>query len=202
MRDWADIFADWPKDVSLSYNVSPTQTVPVFTVREGLGMRWGLIPRWFKEVKSKYSTFNARLETVELKPFFKGAWNKSQRCLIPAQGFFEWKKKDRLKQPYFVRSPQEGPLVFAGLWDVWQGEDSTIHSCTIITKPSEGPLTTLHPRMPVLLERRYAQDWFRLSPKESKQLLGEQKVDLTVYKVSSAVNNPRNEGPGLIKEVT
>jgi putative SOS response-associated peptidase YedK len=201
MRTWVRILGDWPKDVTLSYNVSPTQRVAVFTAQEGVGMRWGLIPHWSKDGKSKYATFNARIETVDSKPVYRTAWDQSQRCLVPAQGFYEWRSEDGRKQPYFVASETGDPLVFAGLWDVWKGNDAEALSCTILTRPSEGILAKLHPRMPVIVEQGYVRDWFRASLDEVKQLLDIQKADVTFYKVGASVNNPRNDGPELIGNI-
>jgi putative SOS response-associated peptidase YedK len=179
--------------------VSPSQTVAAFTAQQGVGMRWGLIPRWSKDGKSKYATFNARIETVDSKPVYRTAWGKSQRCLIPAQGFYEWRKEDRRKRPYFITSTTGEPLVFAGLWDRWQDNDAELLSCTILTRPSVGNISKLHPRMPVIVEQRYVHDWFHASLDEAKQLLFTQQPDMAFYQVGTDVNNPRNDGPELIK---
>lgn len=199
MRTWMRILGDWPKDVSLSYNVSPSQTVAAFTAQQGVGMRWGLIPHWSKDGKSKYATFNARIETVDSKPVYRTAWVKSQRCLIPAQGFYEWRKEDRRKRPYFITSTTGEPLVFAGLWDRWQDNDGELLSCTILTRPSMGNISKLHPRMPVIVEQRYVHDWFRASLDKAKQLLLIQQPDMAFHEVGPDVNNSRNDGPELIK---
>ena len=202
MRTWVRILGDWPKAVPLSFNVSPTQTVAVYTEQEGVGMRWGLIPHWSKEKKVKYATFNARIETVDAKPVYRAAWKKSQRCVIPAQGFYEWRKEKGKKQPYFIRSRDDDPLVFAGLWDCWYGNDEHLLSCTILTKPSNSLISKLHPRMPVMVEKNHVYEWFRTPLHEAKQLLFMQQVEVSVYKVGLAVNNPRNDGPDLIQNIT
>jgi putative SOS response-associated peptidase YedK len=201
MLAWVCILGDWPKNVKLSYNVSPSQTVAAYTVKEGVGMRWGLIPQWSKDGKSKYATFNARIETVDAKPAYRNAWAKSQRCLIPAQGFYEWQRQEGSKQPYFVTSRTGNPLVFAGLWDRWKGNDIELLSCTIITRPSEGNMAELHPRMPVIVEQRYVHDWFGVPIDEAKSLMETQETDVVFYKVSRKVNNARNDGPELIAKI-
>jgi putative SOS response-associated peptidase YedK len=117
MRSWARILQDWPTDVALSWNIAPSQTVPAFTGPQGVGMRWGLVPHWSKESTPKYATFNARVESVADKPAFRNAWGKSKRCLIPAQGYYEWRKEEKAKQPYFIRSVDGEPMVFGGIWE-------------------------------------------------------------------------------------
>ncbi len=201
LEKWKHLLRDWPGDVKLSYNISPTMTVPVFRDR-GIGMRWGLIPHWSKDGKSKYATFNARLETVDTKPTYRSAWQHSNRCLIPALGYYEWQLEGGQKQPYFVTSSEEEPVVFAGLWDEWQGEEESILSCTIITKASSGQLRPLHDRMPVMLDPESASQWLDSKPEWSKQLLEDISLPkIEIYKVGRAVNNPRSQGQGLIEPV-
>lgn len=201
MRTWIRILGDWPQDVLLSYNVTPSRTIPVFTAQAGLGMRWGLIPHWSKEGKVPYATFNARSESIESKPAFRSAWKKLQRCLIPAQGFFEWRQEAGIKQPYFIRSLTDDPFVFAGLWDRWKGDQGEWLTCSVITRPSDGVVKDLHPRMPVIVKQSHAGDWLHGSPQAAKQILFEEPIALRYHKVSSAVNNPRNDGPELIEQV-
>jgi putative SOS response-associated peptidase YedK len=201
MRDWIRILGEWPTDVTLSYNVAPSQKIPVYTKEKGVGMRWGLIPHWSKEDTLRFATFNARVESVDSKPAYRSAWKKSQRCLIPAQGFYEWRKEGAKKQPYFIESRNGEPLVFAGIWDVWNGHEKEVSSCAMITRSAEKMMKDLHPRMPVILEKKYAKDWLHVSLEDAKGLLCNQEVDLHYYKVGLAVNNPRNDGPELIKKI-
>jgi putative SOS response-associated peptidase YedK len=201
MRDWIRILGEWPRDVTLSYNVAPSQKVPVFTNKKGAGMRWGLIPHWSKEDTLKFATFNARIESVASKPAFRSAWKKSQRCLIPAQGFYEWRKEGEKKQPYFICSKAGEALVFAGIWDVWKGNENEIHSCSILTTPANEKMKDLHSRMPVILDKEYVQDWLTASPEDAIQIAGIQDMVLDYYRVSLSVNNPRNDGPELIEKV-
>ena len=201
MRSWIRILGDWPKDVTLRYNVSPSQEIPVFTSQGGVAMRWGLIPHWSKDGKSKYATFNTRIETVSEKPTYRSAWRKSQRCLIPAQGFFEWRKEGDRKQPYFIRAKTGDPLVFAGVWDRWKGDDKAILSCAIVTKPADAAIKKIHQRMPLIVGQAVASEWLAVSPDEAMDLARVQKEELDIYKVSLAVNNARNDGPELIARV-
>lgn len=115
MRDWADILGEWPANVTLGYNITPSQTIPIFTASGGLVARWGLIPSWSNKASNKYATFNARIESITEKPTFRGAWGSRQRCLIPALGYCEWKTEHGTNQPYFVVAVDKSPLVFAGL---------------------------------------------------------------------------------------
>lgn len=192
MHRWTKILADWPKDVETGYNVAPTQTIPVVT-REGTqAMRWGLIPAWAKDEKIAYSTFNARLESAKEKPAFRHAWQKSQTCLIPALGYYEWRPEQGRKQPYFIHAADtDEPLVFAGLWE--QRDDS--FSCTMLTQPAiPENMAHLHPRMPVMLDLDQAESWLTEGPEQTDL---QPKIPLYYHPVSTAVNNARNQGASL-----
>jgi len=116
MQGWADSLEKWP-DIEPNYNVAPTSNVAAFRTSTGESMRWGLIPEWAESFDSKYSTFNARLETVNERPTFKSAWKKAQRCLIPMAGYYEWKGEKGNKRPYYVTDRFAGGLVAAGIYD-------------------------------------------------------------------------------------
>ena len=112
------------------YNVAPSQTIAVIALgqdgkRKCVGMRWGLHPAWLKEPPGAKSMINARAETAADKPFFRDAFKK-RRCLIPADGFYEWKREGEAKQPFYIRRADGAPMVFAGLWERWRGPDGTI----------------------------------------------------------------------------
>ena len=109
MLDWAELLGDWPDEVVQSDNVSPTQSIAVFTHEGGAAMRWGMVPNWSREVTSKYATFNARIESVADKPTFKHAWKNAQRCIVPALGYYEWRTEAGSKQPYFIHG--QSPLL-------------------------------------------------------------------------------------------
>ena len=202
VEKWTGVFGDWPYDMPVGFNVAPTQTVPVVTAGGGRGMRWGLIPAWSKDASGTYATFNARMESAAEKPTFRGAWQQDQTCLVPALGYYEWRKEGDIKQPYFVHDPSGAPLVFAGLWDRWQSGDDSLLSCTILTQPSAGPLKDLHPRMPVMLGLEQAQGWLR----DGAGVLGGGTgpflpVALGMHAVSRKVSSARNQGAGLIERV-
>lgn len=203
LGDWEKILGDWPDDIALGYNIAPTQTVPVFIDHKerhkGIGMRWGLVPNWSKEPSPKFATFNARSETVAEKPTFRTAWEKSQTCLIPALGYYEWKGEKGSKQPYFIRTKNSEPLVMAGLWDYWRGHDLELYSCTIITQPAVGQLTEVHARMPVTLELKQAEVWLKDGINRFNLIVKQQHTDrLDIHPVSKTVNRSTSEGEELI----
>lgn len=143
--------------MSPRYNIAPSQPVaavrvaPAGSGREFVLLRWGLIPSWSKDPAIGNRLINARAETAQEKPSFRNAF-KRQRCLIPANGFFEWQRQGRGKQPYFVRMRDERIFAFAGLWDRWESPDEgTIETCTILTTAANAVLAPIHDRMPVIL---------------------------------------------------
>ncbi len=190
------------------YNVAPTQDVPIVRRprdaegRELVIVRWGLVPFWAKDVKISYRMINARAETVHEKPAFRQAFQK-RRCLVAADGFYEWQKKPGgKKQPYFITVADDQPFPFAGLWEVWKSpEDERIESCTIVVTEASERLRSIHDRMPVILEPEKFDPWLdmSLSAKEARALLKPYGGEMTVYPVSSRVNNVRNDDPGLIE---
>ncbi len=203
MGQWADLLGEWPADALMGYNIAPTAMVPAFTAETGRAMHWGMIPPWAKEPKVKYATFNARSESVAEKPAFRHAWNKSQTCLVPALGYYEWKGPKGNKQPWFIRPEADEPLVMAGLWEHWQSAQDAIYSCTIITQPSGGKLMDLHSRMPLMLNHEQAEQWLNDGVGVFDTLLAEQDVSgLQFYPVSKAVNRSGNEGEELTAAVT
>ena len=184
--------------------VAPTQVVPAFHIQDGAvrgrGMRWGLVPAWSKEISTKFATFNARSETVAEKPTFRSAWKKSQTCIVPALGYYEWTGPKGSKQPYFIHNRDGEPLVMAGLWDRWDGVDEPLYSCTIITRPAEGPLKDLHPRMPVMVSRNQAEPWLEDGIHRFNLISKMQHPEqLEFHPVSKAVNRSGNEGEHLIE---
>jgi putative SOS response-associated peptidase YedK len=190
------------------YNIAPTQGVIACrlalagegaSARELVLLRWGLIPSWSKDPSGGAKAINARAETVAEKPAFRSAF-KQRRCLIPASGFYEWKKMGKAKQPYFIHGNHL--LTFAGLWETWTGNDETIESCSILTTAAAGPMEELHERMPVILAPSTFAAW--LDPRaESADLvdLVRPTVELSMHPVGERVGNVRNEGADLIKAV-
>ncbi len=199
---WHDLMQDWSGELFKRYNVSPASQIGAFVEGQCRAMRWGLVPSWSKELSNKYATFNARIESIDEKPAFRTAWRKNQKCLIPALGYYEWKKEDAEKQPYFVTSANTSvdrvqPLVFAGLWDECDFSGEPLRSCTIITTDSRNELKSLHGRMPLMLDASVAKKWLQAGA-DKDLLLNECLTDVAVYKVDKRVNNSRQEDEGLI----
>lgn len=193
-------------DLRPSYNVAPTQEVAtVIENDEGRRLemsRWGLIPAWADDPGIGARMINARSETVAEKPSFKKAF-KQRRCLIPTDGFYEWRKENGGKQPYYIRTKSGRPFAFAGLWESWSRNGEGIQSCTILTTGANDFLQEIHHRMPVILPPEDYDLWLDPEVREPDQLLpllapypGE---DMEAYPVSRRVNSPSNNEPGCIE---
>jgi putative SOS response-associated peptidase YedK len=199
----------------VSYNVSPAREVPVVRVtstadggeRIGVMMRWGLIPPFLKGENPKYPTINARIETMEASPAFRGAWDKGQRCIVPAQGFYEWQMlPDAPKQPWFIGLANNELMAFAGLWDRSVKADKTVvESFTIITLPANDFMSRLDSekqRMPAILRMDDVEAWLSGSPEQARAALiqypGEQ---LRAHKVSARVNSAKNDDETLLEAI-
>jgi putative SOS response-associated peptidase YedK len=193
------------------YNIAPTQPVNlVFRDREAVRRagraRWGLVPSWVKDPREwKASTFNARSEDAAVKPTFRQAVRRG-RVLIPASGFYEWKRENGAKAPYYVRASDGGPLAFAGLMDVWRGKegDERLVSCAILTTASAGRLQDLHDRMPVMVPAEEFDDWLGGSDGAAaleRIVASGPDRDLEVYRVSTAVNSARDDRPEFSEPV-
>lgn len=160
-----------------SYNIAPTQGIIAFrAVADGEWdasiMRWGLVPSWWKDpAKLPGQTFNARAETVAEKPTFRAAF-KRRRCLIPCDGFYEWKATaEKVKQPFFIQpADPEGIFHFAGLWDLWETADGAMESCTIITTEPNTLMEGIHNRMPVILSAGDFDEWLDPTNQDPTQL--------------------------------
>ncbi len=192
------------------YNVAPTQDVTAVRLsgetdqRELVLLRWGLIPSWAKDAKFGNRTINARAEGIAEKPAFRSAFTK-RRCLVVSDGFYEWRKLDGKKQPYFIHRPDDEPFAFAGLWESWSGEGQEIQSCTIITTTANEMMKPLHDRMPVILPAEAWPIWLDTEFKDKadlQDLLRPCDSDvLEAYPVSTLINNPRNESPKCLERV-
>jgi putative SOS response-associated peptidase YedK len=202
-----------PLNLMSTFNAAPSQLLPVIVESEEGErivrlMNWGLTPRWASRGKPLPPPINARLETIDQKPMFKGLLPK-QRCLVPNSGFFEWKATSGgKKQPYFIHVKDEPLSAFAGLWDETKAESASPESSgsfTIVTREAVGPMTELHHRMPVILARALEEDWLDAElnqPEMVTSLLRSSPVrDLEAYPVSTAVNNVRNNSPELIEPI-
>lgn len=187
------------------YNVAPTQTLPVITRNSPnrvAMMRWGLIPSWAKDASISSRMINARAETVAEKPAFRTAL-RSRRCLVPASGFFEWKREGSGKTPHFVHLPNEPLFAFAGLYDLWRDPDGqTVQSYTIITTEPNDLMSTIHNRMPVILRREDEDEWLDPENAEPEHLLPLLRPypagEMAAYPVSRLVNSPMNDAPDVL----
>jgi putative SOS response-associated peptidase YedK len=194
-------------ELSPRYNIAPTTRVAVVRqvgkARELSLMRWGLVPSWSKDPKSGPPLINARAETIATKRAFRSAF-KRRRCLIPADGFYEWQKTDaRNKIPHYIRMAKDRPFGFAGLWETWHGADaSELESCTIITTEANDVLRPLHDRMPVILPDEEYATW--LDPKNEDVPALEELLrpylaaETSAFPISTLVNSPRNDSPECI----
>jgi putative SOS response-associated peptidase YedK len=184
------------------YNIAPTQACPVARLVAGkpvlAPLRWGLIPFWARDLAIGNRLINARAETVSDKPAFRAAY-RARRCLVPASGFYEWKKAPRGKQPYYITGAGGALLAFAGLWEQWQpaGAEPML-SFTIVTTDANAMMKQLYDRMPVILAPEQYEAW--LTAKDPSELMRPCPPDmLTAYPVSTAVNSPRNDDPALVE---
>ena len=190
---------DIPADLNPNYNAAPTQNMPVIT-SEGLDlMRWGLIPAWAKDEKIGYKMINARAETIFDKPMWKGIVKRS-RCIIPANGFYEWQKRDDGKQPFYIHLPDEQLFSFAGIWETWKHEDKEWHTYSIITTSPNKEMEQIHDRMPVILSEKNEMDWIFASSQEDMEHLLKPLADnsLQMHEVSKDVNVVKTNNDKLI----
>ncbi len=199
-----------PLPLGPRYNIAPGQEILAIgqdsnQVRKPSMLHWGLIPHWAKEAKTGYKMINARAESLWAKPAYKAA-AKRRRCLIPASCFFEWKRKEQgAKQPYCIR-PKNGELfAFAGIWEHWEDSQSgqVINSCAIVTTQANEAVSELHDRMPVIVSPADYDVWLdrRVEQPENLQDLLEPSPngELAMYPVSTEVNSPKNDHPGVIE---
>lgn len=188
------------------YNIAPSQNIPIIrdteTGQEMVMARWGLIPAWSKESRTKYSTINARIESVAEKPAFRTPF-KRRRCLIPADGFYEWKQVNGNKVPHHIRMRDGRVFAFAGLWDHWEGDGDSIESCTIIVMPSNEVMQPVHERMPTIIAPAHYDLWLdsRVIDKQEimRYLTSAPSSQLTAYPVSPRVNSPGNNDERCIQ---
>ena len=191
----------------LSYNIAPTHEVlAIIRYKDSnkLGkLYWGLVPPWAKDLSNVGKLINARSETAAEKPSFNNAFAK-RRCIILADGFYEWQKTEKTKQPWYFKLPSGKPFGFAGFWEVWKSsEGQKYNSCTILTTVASESVIHVHDRMPVILQPDAVSDW--LNPDthdigQLKEVLNDGKVeDLTGYPVTNKINSPSFNDPSCIK---
>jgi len=196
-------------DLQPRYNIAPSQAVPVVRRAQNDGrelafLKWGLVPSWADDPAIGFKMINARGDTVATKPSFRKAF-KVRRCLVVADGFYEWQKTDGKKQPHFIRLKDDRPFAFAGLWEHWGREGQEIDSCTIITTDANELMAPIHNRMPVIVAPSDYDVWLDPEIQEVERLqplLRPYPADqMTAYPVSTVVNNPRNEVAQCVERV-
>jgi len=199
-----------PESISPRYNIAPSQPVAAVanTGEKELGFFiWGLIPSWAKDPKIGNRLINARGETLGEKPSYRSAYRR-RRCLIIADGFYEWVKQpgQKSKSPYYLQLESKKPFAFAGLWEIWHDPDgSALKTTTIITTESNEMISRIHARMPVILEKEAYEEWLDLeekSPEELNKYLKPYPAEgMIQYPVSRIVNSPANDSPECITPV-
>jgi putative SOS response-associated peptidase YedK len=192
------------------YNLAPTQSVLVVLQAQGRGrvlvpLRWGLVPAWSKGPDNRHSMINARAETVDTKPAYRHAF-KHRRCLIPAEGFYEWRSEQRGKTPFLIRRRDGAPFGMAGLWETWHGpEGERLDSCTIVVTAANDLVAAIHDRMPAVVAPEDYGTWLDPDTKGIERLRAMLRpADPEAWElraVSRQVNSPKNDGPDLIEPV-
>jgi putative SOS response-associated peptidase YedK len=193
------------------FNIAPSANILAVRLdgegqRELVRLKWGLVPHWSVEPRTSYSTANARAETVDSKPAFRAAF-KRRRCLIPAEGWFEWLliPDQKTKQPWYYRGQQEAILAFAGLWERWEQGNQVLESCTVIVGDANAVARPVHERMPVILGEEDWHDWLDPNlPAESAKAMLRPCPDewIRTYPVNRLVSYPKNDGPQLIEPLS
>ncbi len=199
MDEWSElkIVPDWrPR-----FNIAPTQDAPVILDEDGkpavAHLRWGLIPSWANSASVGARAINARSETVETKPSFREAY-RSRRCLVPASGFYEWKRSGPHKRPHWIHRADRRSMAFAGLWESWRGPQGTVRSFAIVTCPPNTLVAELHDRMPVIVPPADYRRW--LGGEDVGELLRPFDAEaMAVHPVSQRVGNVANDDPRLIE---
>jgi putative SOS response-associated peptidase YedK len=189
------------------YNIAPSQLVACVRTnqdtldREWVELKWGLVPSWAKDASMGNKLINARGETVAEKPSFRKAFTQ-QRCLVLADGFYEWKREGKSKQPYYIRFKDHRPFAFAGIWERWERQDPAIESCSLITIGPNAVMEPIHHRMPVILATTQYAEWLDASLQETERLNTLLRpfppAEMEAYPVSLMVNNPSNDQPECV----
>jgi putative SOS response-associated peptidase YedK len=195
-----------PLGLKPGYNIAPSQQVPIIrdteAGREMVMARWGLVPHWSKEPKTKYSTINARIESVAEKPAYRNSF-KHRRCLIPADGFYEWKVIDGRKIPHHIRMRDGDVFAMAGLWDRWEGEGESLESCSIIVMPASENMKSLHERMPAIVAPARQDLWLDTRVTDKTEIMSylnpAPSARLVMYPISPWVNSPEHNDERCIQ---
>ena len=198
-----------PQHLEANYNITPSREILAVREtngrREMVAQRWGLIPSWFKDARTGNRMINARAETVAVKPAYRTAFRK-RRCLIPADGFYEWRQAEGGKQPYHIRMKDGGVFAFAGLWERWVGYDEHIESCSILVTEANDIIRPVHERMPVIVSPGDYSQWLDPALTDGEQLTAMLRPYvasvMVAYPVTSRVNSPANNDAGCIEPLT
>jgi putative SOS response-associated peptidase YedK len=202
---------DWP-DVPPRYNIAPSQNVPAVIQnretarREFRSFRWGLVPFWAKDPAIGNRLINARAETLATKPAFRRPF-RERRCLIPADGFYEWERQGRRKQPWYVRMQDGRPFAFAGLWEQWKAAEGEVwETCTIVTTPPNDVAGRIHDRMPAILPPALYDLWLDPSVHDVEPLQAAlcsyPAEAMVAYPIGTQVNNVTNDSSDIIAPLT
>lgn len=190
------------------FNIAPSQMVPVIITQDGkrvlANLKWGLIPFWAKDLGSVKAVINARCETVAEKPFFRQALQK-RRCLIPADGFYEWRRHNKQKIPMYIHIPDRSLFAFAGLWEEWTSpEGEVLRTCTIITTAANEKMSAVHDRMPVIVQPQDEGIWLDPDLKDLAKLQAimqpfpNDRIDM--HQVSPKVNSAKDDLPEMVEQ--
>jgi putative SOS response-associated peptidase YedK len=185
--------------INPNYNIAPSQQVSVIINQNDRiildQFHWGLVPFWAKDKSIGNRMINAKMETIAEKPSFRNAFRK-RRCLIPADGFYEWKGKAGNKQPYYITIPSDEPFAFVGIWEIWKKEDPPYRSCAIITTAASKSVQAVHHRMPVILKPECQERWLDPDFKDPLNILKDGMIrDMKYHPVSTKVNKASNSDP-------
>ena len=193
------------EDVPSRYNIAPTDDIAVITNEERSEIdlvRWGLVPHWKKDPNGGPQLINARAEMIDEKASFREPF-KRRRCLVLSDGFYEWQQRPGGKQPYRIAKDDNSPFTFAGLWERWQSNGTTIDSCTIITTEANGVVEPIHDRMPVILKRDKENEWLLTEDADERKTLLKPYPgqDLTAYPISTQVNDPSCDSSEILVKI-
>lgn len=206
IREAFNIEQTAPLGLKPRYNIAPSQQIPIIRDTETghvmVMARWGLVPHWSKEPKTKYSTINARIESVAEKPAYRTPF-KRQRCLIPADGFYEWKEINGDKIPHHIRMQNGDVFALAGLWDRWEGEGERLESCSIIVMPANEVMKLLHERMPAIIAPAHYDLWLDPRVTDKSEIMtylnSAPSSQLVTYPISPWVNSPKHDDARCIQ---
>lgn len=210
VADWFEVEELPASDLTLRYNVTPTSEAYIVVDTDGVRSlqvaRWGLVPSWSKDASRASRMINARSETVAEKPAFRSAFRR-RRCLVPADGYYEWQSQVErgLKQPFYIHRSDCGQLAFAGLFEDWKGPHGPMRTFCLLTKDAVESLSSIHDRMPVIVQPKDWRQWLDPASTDVPGLLDEvlarSSTGLEAYPVSTQVNKPANDDATLISPV-